>query len=98
MWASPRLSLIHIFCQLTADMFGRQAIRMETTDTTSLGAAILGYVALGIYPDYQSAAAQMVRPGRIFEPDPENVKRFNQLYPQYQQDLERRIHFNVKRG
>lgn len=91
-------ALSNVICQLTADMFGRQAIRMETTDTTSLGAAILGYTALGIYPDYQSAAAQMVRPGRIFEPDPENVKLFNQLYPQYQQDLERRIHFNAKRG
>ncbi len=85
-------------CQMTADMFGRDAIRMETTDTTSLGAAMLGYVALGRYGSFQEAAGCMTRPGKVYHPQKETQAVYDQIYPEYIKDLERRIHFNVKRG
>jgi sugar (pentulose or hexulose) kinase len=87
-----------MICQMTADMFGRETIRMETTDTTSLGAAIIGYVAIGVHRDYKTAAAQMTRPGKVFKPNPINVEIYNEFYKAYLQDLEKRIHFNEQRG
>ncbi len=85
-------------CQLTADMFGRETVRMETTDTTGLGAAILGYVALGRYGSFQEAAEQMVRPEKVYRPRKENQVIYDRIYPEYIRNLESRIHFNVKRG
>ncbi len=85
-------------CQLTADMFGRPAVRMETADTTSLGAAIVGYTALGVHKDYTSAVQSMTKIEKTFLPDPQNTALYNTLYDAYQKDLEKRIHFNTQRG
>ena len=71
---------------------------METTDTTSLGAAMLGYVALGRYGSFQEAAGCMARPGKVYHPQKETQAVYDAIYPEYIKDLERRIHFNVRRG
>jgi xylulokinase len=59
-----------LFCQIAADVIGRQIVRASSQEATSLGAAILGAVAIGSYPDVRSAARAMTSSGSVFEPGP----------------------------
>jgi sugar (pentulose or hexulose) kinase len=68
--------------QITADVFGRPAVRSASSDTTALGAAIVAAVALGLHDDVPSAVQAMVRPGRTFTPDPAHVPLYDRLYRQ----------------
>lgn len=66
--------------QLTADIFGMPAERPHTYETSGLGAAINVAVGSGIFDDYGSALAAMTRCGDVFEPQPDNVRRYEALY------------------
>jgi sugar (pentulose or hexulose) kinase len=66
--------------QITADVFGLPAERPHVYEASGLGAAINVAVALGIHPDYPTAVARMTRPGRLFEPQPQNVHLYDRLY------------------
>lgn len=66
--------------QITADVFGLPAERPHVYEASGLGAAINVAVALGIHPDYPTAVARMTRPGRLFEPQPQNVRLYDRLY------------------
>ncbi len=65
-----------IICQLTADMFGITVLRGETNENSSLGAAIIAYIALNEYKDYNDAISKMVRVGKTFTPN----KKLNKIY------------------
>ena len=67
-------------CQITADIFGRPVTRVQTYETSSLGAAIAGFLAIGVYKDADEAIAKMVRPGKTFYPDKETHKKYDYLY------------------
>ncbi len=69
-----------IVCQITADMFGHKVVRGETFENSGLGAAIIGFVSLGYYKDYDEATKSMVREKQIFLPDEENHKIYSKLY------------------
>jgi sugar (pentulose or hexulose) kinase len=45
-----------------------------------LGAAIDTAVGLKLYPDFQSAVKAMTRTGRVFEPNKDNHKIYDNLY------------------
>jgi sugar (pentulose or hexulose) kinase len=66
--------------QLTADIFNLPTARPHTYETSGLGAAIIGAVALGLHADIPSAVAAMTRPGRRFEPDAGHAARYEALY------------------
>jgi sugar (pentulose or hexulose) kinase len=68
--------------QLTANIFNLAAERPHTFETSGLGAAIVTAVGLGIYPDFDQAIAAMTRVGQVFEPQPELVKTYDDLYHQ----------------
>ncbi len=69
-----------LICQLTADMFGIKVVRGETNENSGLGAAILAYVSLKEYSDYDEAISNMVRPSKIFIPNKETNKIYNRIY------------------
>jgi gluconokinase len=54
--------------QIAADMWGTRILVPESPEGSSLGAAILAWVALGMAPDLE-VARELVRPGRVVEPD-----------------------------
>lgn len=62
-----------LFMQIFADVFNMPACRNVINGAASLGAAINVAVGLGIYPDYETAIAKMVRVADTFEPIAENV-------------------------
>ncbi len=66
--------------QLTADIFGLPAQRPHTSEASGLGAAIDAAVGLGIHPDFETAVAEMTRPGETFEPIEANVALYDRLY------------------
>ena len=66
--------------QLTADIFGMHTARPHTYETSGLGAAIDAAVGLGLHPDFESAVGAMTRVGRVFEPNPQAQRIYNELY------------------
>lgn len=68
--------------QLTADIFGLPAVRPHVYEASGLGAAMVVAVGLGLHPNFEAAIRAMTRPGRRFEPNPENHTLYNQLYRQ----------------
>lgn len=72
-----------LWSQIKADVLDRPLARLEVLDSGVLGAALLGGVAAGQLGDLESAARQMVRTERIFEPRVENVARYQDVYSYY---------------
>lgn len=66
--------------QLTADIFGKPAIRPHTYETSGLGAAIDAAVGLGLHGDFKTAVSAMTHIGKTFEPVPHTHKMYDQLY------------------
>ena len=77
--------------QLTADIFNLPVIRPHTYETSGLGAAINAAVGLGYYPDYKTAIDSMTRPGKIFEPLPDNVQLYQRLYSEVYLNMYKRL-------
>ena len=61
-------------------MFGVPVVRVQTYETSGLGAAICAFVGLKVYPDYDSAISAMVRTARVFEPDPETHYKYETIF------------------
>ena len=69
-----------IICQITSDMFNLPVHRIQTYETSGLGAAIIGFVGLGIYKTFEEAIEKMVHYKDTFMPDKENAQIYNKLY------------------
>jgi sugar (pentulose or hexulose) kinase len=67
-------------CQITADIFNRPGTRVQTSETSSLGAAIAGYLALGVYATPEEAVRAMVHPKDAFRPNAENAAQYDYLF------------------
>ncbi len=68
-----------VWSQILADVLDQP---LETTDAAveSRGAAIFLAVALDLFTDVDSAAKAMVRVGRTYEPDPQRVEAYREVY------------------
>jgi xylulokinase len=70
--------------QNKADVTGRPIEIPELDEAVPLGAAILAGIGVGVYRDEADAFDQTYRPGRTCEPNPENVRRYAELYARYE--------------
>ena len=66
--------------QITADVFGLPVERPHTHETAVVGAAIDAAVGVRLHADFDRAVAAMTRVRGVFEPIPENVEIYRQLY------------------
>lgn len=66
--------------QIVADVFRLPARRPAHDEASGLGAAVLGAWGAGLHPDLHSAVASMTRPGATFDPIPDHVARYEDLY------------------
>lgn len=66
--------------QLTADIFGKTAIRPHTYETSALGAAINAAVGMKFFENYGDAVKAMTRIGEIYEPNLKNVEIYQNLF------------------
>lgn len=69
--------------QIAADVFGREVVRPAQTEGSSLGAFVLGAVALGIAPDL-SWVHRFVEPDQRFQPNQANHRTYKKLFALYQ--------------
>ena len=73
-------SLSDEVCQITADIFGLQLSRVQTTETTSLGAAIATFTAVKEFADVDEAVKNMVQITQTFKPNQENHEIYDRIY------------------
>lgn len=69
-----------VICQITSDVFGLPVSRVQTFETTSLGAAIAVFTALGEFSSIEEAMEKMSRITSTFQPDEVAHKKYNYLY------------------
>lgn len=67
-------------CQIAADIFNLPVSRVQTFETCTLGAAIAGFLAAGVYKTPLEAVEQMVRMTRTFIPNKKNREIYDYLY------------------
>lgn len=98
----------NLVCQATADIFGLPIQRVQTYETSGLGAAICGFVGIGYYPSYETAVRKMVHVSKEYLPNPEIHEKYKAIfdevymmsYPRLKpifKNIEkvRRLHFNA---
>ncbi len=66
--------------QIMADIFNRPVYRVQTFETTGLGAAMAVFVGLGLYSSLDLASDEMVRESRVFYPDGKNHGLYQKTY------------------
>ncbi|MDO9100647.1 MAG: FGGY-family carbohydrate kinase [Caldisericota bacterium] len=69
-----------VICQITADLFNRPVVRSETYETSGLGAAINGFVGLGVHANHGEAVARMVHWEKTFTPRIDAAHIYRELY------------------
>ncbi len=66
--------------QIAANIFNLPAARPHLYEASGLGAAINLAVGVGVYANYPEAIAKMTREGKVFYPQPDQVKIYEGLY------------------
>ena len=69
-----------IVCQITADVFGIPVKRIQTHEACSVGAAMVAFLALGVFRDYDEAIAHMVHVADVFKPRKTEHETYMDLY------------------
>lgn len=64
--------------QLKANVMNITMERVENIQASAVGAAVNAAVGVGIYANYDEAIRNMVRINRVFEPQPEMVRRYQE--------------------
>jgi len=72
-----------VWMQIKADVTGKEIRSARSENATTLGAAILAGVAVGIYRDFQDAVNQTVRIKKVYTPNPENHEKYIGSYQVY---------------
>jgi len=77
-----------LWLQTKADIFGKPVVAMDVAEAPCLGVAILAGAATGAFPSVAEGVSQMVRTGRVYEPDGvlherylEKARLFSEIYP-----------------
>lgn len=67
-------------CQITADIFGLPVSRVQTFETTTLGAAAATFIGCGIYKNFDEAKQNMIHISDTFYPNKEAHEKYTYLY------------------
>ena len=67
-------------CQITADIFGLEISRVQTIESTSLGAAIATFAAVKEFKNVNEAVDNMVKVVETFKPNEEKHELYDRIY------------------
>lgn len=70
----------NVACQILADMFELPVKRTQTHEVSAVGAAMVAFLAQGVFHDYDEAIRSMVHEGDVFHPDPNRHNVYAHLY------------------
>ncbi|MGA2813740.1 MAG: FGGY-family carbohydrate kinase, partial [Candidatus Acidiferrum sp.] len=73
-----------LWCQIQADIFGREVSVLQAEEGPAYGAALLAGVGVGAWPSVRDACEASVRIARRYEPDAERVRAMNRQYARYE--------------
>ena len=73
----------HLWNQIQADVYGRPVQVLEESDSTVLGAALLGGVGAGIFNSIEEGVESMVNVKEELEPNAENHAVYEEMYQAY---------------
>ena len=76
-----------LWCKIKSDICGKEIEAVDYAQTTALGAAILGFVAIGSYSSVSEAHLSRSGGGRAFVPNGENREAYNLAYKKYKNYL-----------
>ena len=71
--------------QLKANVMNNAMERVSNLQASALGAAINAAVGIGAYADYDEAIRKMVQVEKVFEPDSEMVKRYQERNEEFRE-------------
>lgn len=74
-----------LWTQIKSDITGKTIVVPASDTATTLGAAILAGVGVGLYKDFEEAVQLTVKVKRSHEPNPENRKAYDINYRKYLQ-------------
>ncbi len=74
--------------QIVADVSGCRVKIPKVTEATALGAAMAAGVGVGVYKDMASAAKELVVWDRVYEPDLDNKKIYDEIKIKFQKAYE----------
>ncbi|MDF1616446.1 FGGY-family carbohydrate kinase [Petrocella sp. FN5] len=78
-------------CQITANIFNLPVNRVQTYETSALGAAIAGFVGLKVYADYEEAILHMVHNQDAFLPQKDQVDLYERIYHRIYKKIYKRV-------
>ncbi|MDT8911837.1 FGGY family carbohydrate kinase [Amycolatopsis sp. PS_44_ISF1] len=87
-----------LWTQLHADVISRPIERLRVCDSGALGAALLGAVGAGLFPDVETAAAETVAVERVFEPATDLTPLYNAYRASYDGLVEAHAHLAAFRA
>jgi len=67
-------------CQITANIFNLPVKKVQTDESTSIGAALSTFLALGEFNSVDEAVSSMVHVVKTYEPNPEEAKTYEHLF------------------
>ena len=73
-----------LWCQIMADVLQVPVHTLVVKEASSLGAAIVAGVAVGIYQDIHQAAQKLVKKEKTYQPNPDNAAIYQELLQQWQ--------------
>lgn len=73
-------SVSNAVCQITADMFGLPVHRVQTYETSGLGAAMSAFVGVGEYKSLDEAIDNMVHYDDFFKPNMKDHEIYNKIF------------------
>ena len=72
-----------LWVQLFADILQMPVQTIHTQELGALGAAMTAAIAVGVYPDYQTAAAEMVKDGLVYLPQKQLADHYHDQYNRF---------------
>jgi erythritol kinase len=72
-----------LWCEIIADVVGVPVVRPADAEAGAKGAFLTGLVATGVEPDITTAARRYVHTERTYDPDPERVQRYHEVYARF---------------
>jgi sugar (pentulose or hexulose) kinase len=78
-------------CQITANIFKLPVHRVQTYETSALGAAIIGYIGLNTYATFEEAIKNMVHDKDVFEPQESQSQLYESIYHKVYKKVYKRL-------
>lgn len=83
LWAMGGSANSNTITQIKADVTGKKIFVAASDTATTLGAALLAGVGVGMYASYQEAKEKAVRVRATYTPDPEKAAAYDRAYKTY---------------